>query len=163
MAHIASRTTIKIACGLILACSFLASCKQMDLFEKNTNIPKMEWSNNFKAQGVFKIVDTVATYNIYVVIRHTDAYSYNNIWLNVGLQAPGDSMHIQKINLLLGSDATGWDGAGMNDIWEVRKLISGRPKSFSKPGDYAFNISHIMRDNPLRHIMSVGLRVEKAN
>jgi gliding motility-associated lipoprotein GldH len=163
MAHIASRTIIKIACCLISTSCFFGSCKQMDLFEKNTNIPKVEWNTNFKAEGVFDITDTISTYNIYVVIRHTDAYKYNNVWLNVGLQAPGDSMQVQKINLPLGSDAAGWDGIGMNDIWEVRKLISGRPKPFLKPGDYRFNISQIMRDNPLQHIMSVGLRVEKAN
>lgn len=140
----------------------LASCKQVDLFEKNTPIPNYEWNNNFAATGSFTISDTLAAYNIFIVLRHTDAYKYNNIWLNVGLQSPGDSLFYQKIDLSLGSDATGWEGTGMNDIWEVRKLLNGQPRRFRKKGTYQFSILHIMRDVPLKNIMSVGLRVEKA-
>ncbi len=143
--------------GLIL----LSSCKQIDVFEKNTNIPQYEWQQNFSAKGDFLITDTVAAYSIYLVLRHTDAYQYNNIWLNIGLQPPGDSLHTQKVNLQLGDDANGWEGTGMNDIWEVRKLLNGAPRRFKQPGKYSFNISQVMRDNPLLYIMSVGLRIEK--
>lgn len=140
----------------------LVSCKQVELFEKNTPIPNYEWNNNFAATGSFTISDTLAAYNIFIVLRHTDAYAYNNIWLNVGLQSPGDSLFYQKIDLSLGSDATGWEGTGMNDIWEVRKLLNGQPRRFRKVGTYQFSILHIMRDVPLKNVMSVGLRVEKA-
>ena len=141
---------------------FFASCKQVDLFEKNTPIPSYEWEKNFAATGTFTISDTTAPYNIYIVLRHTDAYVYNNIWLNIGLQSPGDTLFFQKVDLSLGSDATGWEGTGMNDIWEVRKLLNGKPRRFRKTGTYQFNIYHIMRDAPLKNVMSVGLRVEKA-
>ncbi len=140
---------------------FISACTSIDVFEKNTAIPKYEWQQNFSAAGHFMITDTVSAYSIYLVLRHTDAYAYNNIWLNIGLKPPGDSMHIQKINLKLGDDANGWEGTGMNDIWELRKLLNGEPRRFKQPGEYSFTISQIMRDNPLLNIMSVGLRVEK--
>ena len=142
-------------------CLFFSSCTQIELFEKNTVIPNYKWQQNFIATGDFVITDTVSAYGIYLVLRHTDAYQYNNIWLNIGLQPPGDSMRIQKVNLTLGDDANGWEGAGMNDIWEVRELLNGQPRRFKLAGKYSFNISQIMRDNPLLHIMSVGLRLEK--
>ena len=145
----------------VFCCLLLNACTQIEVFEKNTSIPKYEWQSSFSAKGNFLITDTVAAYSIYLVLRHTDAYQYNNIWLNIGLQPPGDSLHTQKINLKLGDDANGWEGAGMNDIWEVRKLLNGAPRRFKQPGNYHFNISQIMRDNPLLHIMSVGLRIEK--
>ena len=137
------------------------SCTQIDIFEKNTVIPKYEWQQSFTAKGDFIISDTTSAYSIYLVLRHTDAYQYNNIWLNIGLQPPGDSLKIQKVNLILGDDAIGWEGAGTNDIWELRKLLNGAPRRFKQPGKYSFSISQIMRDNPLLHIMSVGLRIEK--
>lgn len=147
----------------VACCLFIASCKQMEVFEKNTVIPNYKWQNNFTVTGKFVITDTVSAYNIYLVLRHTDAYQYNNIWLNIGLQPPGDSLHIQKVDLKLGDDANGWEGTGMNDIWEVRKLLNGEPRRFKQAGDYNFSISQIMRDNPLLNIMSAGLRVEKKN
>ena len=147
---------------LLFAVVFFSSCTQLDVFEKNTTIPGMKWNTNFIAAGAVNISDTVSAYNIYIVMRHTDAYDYNNIWLNTGLQAPGDSMKFQKINLTLGNDASGWEGSGMNDIWEVRKLISGVPKRFIRSGLYNFSIQHVMRDDPLREVMSIGIRLEKA-
>ncbi len=148
-------------CLAFITVVFFNSCKQIDVFEKNTSIPGMKWESNFAATGTFNIEDTLASYNIYLVLRHTDAYLYNNIWLNVGLQSPGDSLYYQKLDLSLGNDARGWEGIGMNDIWEVRKPLA-QNKRFRKKGEYHFSIFHIMRDNPLLHIMSVGLRVEKA-
>lgn len=155
-------TGIKTLFILIPAIIFFSSCTQLDMFEKNTTIPGMQWNTDFIATGAVNIFDTVSAFNIYIVLRHTDAYNYNNIWLNVGLQAPGDSMKFQKINLTLGNDASGWEGIGMNDIWEVRKLISGVPKRFLHTGLYTFSIQHVMRDNPLRNVMSIGIKLEKA-
>ncbi len=140
---------------------FLASCKQIDVFEKNTVIPDYQWKSDFKVSGSFTISDTISAYSIYLVLRHTDAYQYNNIWLNIGLQPPGDSLQKQKIDIKLGDDANGWEGTGMNDIWEVRKLLNGEPRRFKKPGYYYFEITQIMRDNPLPEMMSAGLRIEK--
>ena len=163
MARFVQTSISKIVLPLLVLCCIFFSCREIDLFEKNISIPKMEWFNNYNGTGSFIIKDTISTYNVYVVLRHTDAYLYNNIWLNVSLQSPGqDSLQFQKINLSLGNDAQGWDGVGMNDIWEVRKLISGTPKRFIKAGQYNFSVAQLMRDNPLLHILSVGLRVEKA-
>ncbi len=142
-------------------CILISSCTQIEVFEKNISIPKYEWQQSFSATGDFLIIDTVSAYSIYLVLRHTDAYQYNNIWLNVGLQPPGDTMHYQKVNLQMGDDANGWEGTGMNDIWELRKLLNGPPRRFKRPGKYNFSISQIMRDNPLPHIISIGLRLQK--
>lgn len=149
------------ACFFAMMIALLFSCRQMDVFEKNTNIPNMKWQNNFNAAGTFNITDTASRYNVFIVLRHTDRYKYHNIWLNAGIQPPGDSMKLQRINLSLATDATGWEGTGMNDIWEVRKQVSNEPLAFKKPGVYNFSIMQIMRDNPLEHVMSAGMRVEK--
>ena len=140
-----------------------SSCKQIDIFEKNTVIPNYEWKSNFIVSGSFKITDTISAYSIYLVLRHTDAYKYNNIWLNIGLQPPGDSLIKQKVDLKLGDDANGWEGNGMNDIWELRKLLNGAPRRFKKAGEYKFTIAQVMRDEPLLHVISAGLRIEKKN
>lgn len=137
------------------------SCRQVDLYEKNTPIPSYLWKSGYPAEGSFQVNDTLSRYKIYIVLRHLDAYNYNNIWLNVGLQPPGDSLFYQKTNLTLGDDANGWEGTGMNDIWEVRKLLNGEARRFVKAGTYRYKIFQAMRDNPLTGIMSVGLRLEK--
>lgn len=147
---------------IILSAWTLYSCGKIDLYEKQVQIPAQKWSYNLVPEFTFQIDDTASAYNIYVVLRHTDLYGYNNVWLRVGSQAPDDSMTYQNINIRL-SKGDSWKGTGMDDIYEVRELISPGPVTFSKAGQYNFSIAQIMREDPLRYIMNVGLRVEKIN
>ena len=121
------------------------------------------WFNDNKPSFTFTITDTVSAYNVYIVLRHTDAYNYNNLWLSLGSQSPGDSIRFQNINIELGNDTKGWEGTGMDDIFEIRKNITPGPVPFKKAGNYTFTIAQIMRENPLQHILNVGIRVEKVN
>ena len=141
----------------------MISCAKIGLFEKTTHIPSQSWSYDFKPSFTFTITDTSSSYNVYIVVRHTDAYNYNNLWLTVGSKGPGDTVRSQNINIELGNDMKGWEGTGMDDIFEVRKNITPGPVPFKKAGEYTFTVSQIMRENPLLHILNVGIRVEKVN
>lgn len=145
---------------VLLAACFL-SCNKIGIYEKTVPIPSQSWSYNNKPYFTFTITDTLATYNIYIVLRHTDAFNYSNLWLELGSQAPGDTMRTQNINIELASDAKGWEGTGMDDIYEVRKNITPGAVPFKKAGNYTFTIAQIMREDPLKHILNVGIRVEK--
>ena len=140
----------------------LASCRHLDVYEKNLPVPGYTWNAGFAPEFVFEITDTASPYTIYAVLRHTSAYRYNNIWLRVGTAFPGDSMRYERIELRLGSDAGGWEGNGMDDIWEVRKPLTTGPVRFGKKGRYRFSLAQIMRDENLPSVMSAGIRVEKA-
>jgi gliding motility-associated lipoprotein GldH len=146
---------------LVIAVVSLSACTKLDVYEKNVSIPKYEWSYSYKPTFDFSITDTASSYEIYIVLRHTDAYGYNNIWLNLGTKFPGDSMRYQRFELQLGSDATGWEGTGMDDIWEVRKPVTKGPVKFSKAGNYTFTLAQAMREDPLPNIMNAGIRVQR--
>jgi len=151
--------TFLISCFLVIA-----SCTTVDVFEKNVAIPNHAWSSQLKPEISFDIKDTTSLYDIYLVIRHTDAYRYKNIWVNIGMQAPGDSVATSKsLELQLATDSKGWLGTGMDDIFEHRILITPaqRPQALKK-GTYRFRITNSMREDPLEHVMNVGIRVEKA-
>ena len=98
---------------------------------------------------------------MYVVIRHFDAYNYNNLWLNIYTQSPGDSLQKQPLDLQLANNEKGWLGKGMDDIFEHRVRITSKPVQFKKPGEYRFSFEQIMREDPLENILNVGLRIEK--
>ncbi len=146
---------------LFVVSSFLAGCATIEVYEKNAPIPKKGWDYNLQPTFEFTIKDTSVLYNLYVVLRHTDAYGYNNIWLNIGTQSPGDSIKHQRFDLQIGTDAAGWEGTAMDDIWELRKSITRGPFKFNKAGNYKFNIAQVMRENPLPEILSAGIRVEQ--
>ena len=145
-----------------IACTvMLASCGTMDVFEKNVSIPGHAWSSSFQPEVSFEITDTTSLYNIFVVIRHTNAYRYNNIWMNVYTQVPGDTMRKERLDLRLATDDKGWLGSGMDDIWEHRILITRQPVALPRSGRYTFRLEQIMREEPLQHVMNAGIRVER--
>jgi gliding motility-associated lipoprotein GldH len=137
----------------------LAACTTVDLYEKNINIPGFSWSSSFKPQFNFTIKDTSADYELFLVLRHNEKYNYNNIWINLYSQPPGDSMHKAPFELTLATNEKGWLGSGTDDVYEHRIPLT--PKQHLKAGDYHFSVEQIMRDEPLQNVMSVGLRLEK--
>jgi gliding motility-associated lipoprotein GldH len=143
----------------------LAACSSFPsgVFEKDVAVPGQQWESGFRPRVDFMInvEDTASLFNIYLVLRHTDAYGYNNIWIKGTVQEPGDTAaKSQRYDLPLATNS-GWEGNGMDDIYEHRLLLQPDTK-FKRPGTYSFMIEQIMREDPLKHILNVGIRVEKA-
>ncbi|WP_315818634.1 gliding motility lipoprotein GldH [Paraflavitalea speifideaquila] len=129
--------------------------------KKNIAIPNHAWSSQFKPEINFEIKDTSRIYDVYLVIRHTDAYRYKNIWVSMSMQGPDSvTKNFALPELALATDSKGWLGTGMDDIFEHRILITAleRPNA----GNYRFRLANIMREDPLEYVMNVGIRVEKA-
>lgn len=135
------------------------SCTTVDLYEKNVVIPKHEWQSGFKPEFNFQIKDTNALYQLFFVIRHNEKYHFNNIWINLYSQPPGDSLRKASFELKLATNEKGWLASGMDDIYEHRIRLTDDLKL--KAGAYKFIIENIMREDPLLNVMNVGLRLEK--
>lgn len=148
---------------LFIACYLVSvpSCTRIDVFEKNVAIKKQAWESTVSPSISFSISDTTSLYNIYLVIRHTDAYNYNNIWLNIVRSGP-DTTYRQQVDIKLAANDKGWLGTGMDDIFEHRVLLKNDVQ-FKKPGTYNFTLQQIMREDPLLHVLNVGIRVERQN
>ncbi len=140
--------------------SFAAACSTLDVYEKTVFFPKHEWSSTENPSFIFTIEDTTVEYNLFVIFRHTDAYHFNNLWLNVTTQAPQDTAMTQQVNLILADNKKGWLGTGMDDIYDHRVRITRAPVKLRK-GNYTFILQQHMREDPLRFAMNAGIRVEK--
>jgi gliding motility-associated lipoprotein GldH len=149
------------SCSLfIVFCVLFIACNTLDVFEKSSAFDKHEWKSTQKPSFDFTIADTNALYNIYVVVRHDDAYHYNNLWLNITTQASASMPETQQIELTLANNAKGWLGTGMDDVYDHRIRITNAPIKLKK-GNYHFTIQHTMREDPLPYVLSAGIRVEK--
>lgn len=97
------------------------------------------------------------------MIRHTDAYEFNNIWIEAESMSPGDSTFTaQRFDLPL-TRGDQWSGSAMDDIREHRILMYREPVRFRRSGRYRVKLHQEMRQDPLRHVMNVGLRIERAD
>lgn len=149
---------------IILCCSWLiAGCLPSPYYQAQEPIPQNAWNYNFKPSFTFDITDTNVNYQPYFIIRHTQAYPYNNIWMWLYIKTPGDSIAKKaRINITLAEQSGKWLGRGMGEIFEQRMKVSlGDSIDFHKAGTYKITLEQNMRINPLPDIMNVGFRLEK--
>ena len=153
---------LKTSYIVLLTVCIIFSCTTIDIYEKTVAIPGHKWSNNYRPEFSFEIKDTSVPYTVFFVIRHSEKYNYNNIFINLISKQPGsDSLIKQQKDIPLAKN-DGWLGTGMDDIYEQRWDLSSKEGSyFPKAGIYTFSIEQIMREEPLEHVMNVGLRIEK--
>lgn len=147
---------------ILLGCvAFFLGCDAIGVFEQNTFFVDHNWKKNQPLAYQFNIKDTSAFYQIYTIIRHEDAYRYNNIWLRITTKAPGDTAKSQLLNLRLADNRKGWLGTGMDDVFDHRIGITQSPQKLRK-GTYSFTLEQVMREDPLSGILNVGIRIEKS-
>lgn len=148
------------SCIVLFTSYIFFSCTTIDLYEKAVAIPGHEWKSSFKPSFDFTIKDTASPYRLFLVLRHNEKYNFNNIYVNVYVNGPGQDT-VQKIqqDLVLATNEKGWLGTGMDDIYDHRIQLG--PDQSLKAGNYTFTIEQIMREDPLENVLNVGLRIEK--
>jgi gliding motility-associated lipoprotein GldH len=154
---------------LLLCCSIIfTGCIESPYYQKQVSIPTYKWDYKYTPTFEFEVTDTTHFYRVFFLIRHTDAYPYANVWMNMYTKQPGDTVFTkQRVNVQLavpnGKNAGQWMGRGMGEIWEQRLSITheGDPAILAKKGKYIIRFEQNMRVNPLTEILQVGLRVEK--
>jgi gliding motility-associated lipoprotein GldH len=146
---------------IIIILFLFVGCKETGLYQKVYFMKGNVWSFQEQPLFEFDVKDTASSYQLYFLIRHTDAYEYNNVWISLKSQLPGDSViRKERFDIPL-ADQNKWLGSGMDDIYDHRVLLYREPVKFSKPGLYKVNIGHEMRVEPLEQVFNVGLRIEK--
>jgi len=142
----------------------LSSCVSSPQYQKEFAIPQNEWKYDFRPTFKFDITDTNARYNLYFLVRHTEAYPNSNIWIWVYTKQPDDSVFQKtRLEIPLAEPNGKWMGRGMGAIWEQRMPISndGDTVMLRKKGTWEIRFEQNMRVNPLPEVLQVGLRVEK--
>jgi gliding motility-associated lipoprotein GldH len=150
---------VKFSIIFLLSIIVLQSCNTIDVYEQTIPLPKHEWNSRTRLNFTPVIKDSSSYYNIYLVLRHSEAYHFNNIWVDFGAAFPNDTARAQRLNIQLAT-SNGWLGSSMDDIIEQRLLINKQPLLL-RAGTYKFSLSQVMREDPLQNILNAGIRIEK--
>ena len=144
---------------LFIATSF-SSCDRNRLFDQNKEIFNHTWKRAQVIHLEVDITDTITKNNFYINLRNGNKYAYNNIFLFVTSRLPNGHTNRDTMEILL-ADAQGkWLGKKTGDIIDNRVPIK-RGVVFPMSGKYSFDIEQGMRDENLKDIYDVGLRIEK--
>jgi len=140
------------------------SCAKSDAYQKQVAITDGNWQSNNKPEFEIEITDTTSVYDLFLLLRHDDAYPYSNMWVRINIQQPGDSVYLvgERLEVTMADPEGKWLGRNFGDLWEQKAILSNdKYPIFTKPGTYKLKLEHLMRANPLENVLNVGINVQK--
>lgn len=125
-------------------------------------IPEGNWAYTKKISIPVKVEDNRSAYNVSINLRHTSDYKYSNIYIRIKQVDPAKKAKVFRKEFTLAKPDGEWVGIGSGKLY-VCQLPVYQNYRFPQKGTYIFELEQNMRDNPLRDISDVGLRVEKVD
>jgi len=137
----------------------LAGCNQNRVYEKFIVIENEVWNVDNKIKFDVDITDSLSINDIYINIRHSSLYPYQNLFLFINTTAPSGASIRDTFECYLADDKGKWYGSGLGDIWD-NQIIYKRNVRFPFCGIYSFELEQAMRTENLPFISDIGLRIE---
>ncbi len=134
-----------------------ASCGTRTIYSEYQPIPLAGWEADSVLNFTYTITDTLTPCDIFLSVRNSQKYAYQNLWLFVsGLNETPDTFEIYL------ADQRGvWLGSGWGNLRE-RTVVYMQNYIFPAAGEYTFTIQQGMRDCPLYGISDIGFIIQEA-
>jgi gliding motility-associated lipoprotein GldH len=145
---------------LILQMVVLAGCNEKVVFEENQRLNNNMWQITDTLIFNHTVNDTTALYNIYLNVRNTTDFTHSNLFVFFESHFPDGRIFKDTVEMILADRFGNWTGKGFGSIrsnsFHFRKDVW-----FPVQGQYQFMIQHAMREESVRGISDMGIRIEK--
>ena len=135
------------------------SCSNNEVFFIYYPLANAEWDRNNPVVFDVKIDDNSQPYNVSIELRNNNDYSFSNIWLFIDYKMPNGNYRTDTIGAEVADVYGKWYGKGLSYYnlsipYEMSVL-------YPDTGTYIYSIRQGMRENPLKGISDIGLKVSK--
>lgn len=126
------------------------------------------WGQDEVVEFQIPQLDSLRNYNMFLNIRNTNEYKFNNIFLIVSINFPHGKTITDTLEYRMANPDGTWMGYGLGDVKE-NKLWFKEGVRFFEDGEYSVTVEQAMRNNgdvegvkKLEGITDVGLSIEEA-
>lgn len=154
-----------VAIGLLL---MFVSCDSNMVVSEMKDMPGY-WDKNEVLEFRVPRLDSLKKYDLFLHLRNTNDYPYNNIFLIASIEFPHGKTITDTLEYRMANPDGTWIGTGIGTVKE-NKLWYKENVSFFEEGTYTFRLSHAVRNNGAVHgvtqlegITEVGYSIEEAN
>lgn len=139
----------------------LSACKNPGvLVENNTPIENFRWTYVKPVRVQIPVNEPGLACRVYINLRHTENYQYANIFFRIKLIGPDKKVKVWRKEYRLANPDGEWLGTGSGNLLSHQLLVFNKYR-FPSKGKYTIEVEQNMRDNPLKEISDVGVRVEQ--
>lgn len=151
---------------LLLVCGLCLACDGNRVFDAYQSMEGGRWNKDAPVSFAFEIKDTIATNELYIQIRNTEDYPFNNLFVITRLEYPNGFQEIDTLEYKMTDRFGNWLGKGYTDVKE-NKLYYKESFVFPISGNYNIHIHQAMRRRDqvegiqfLEGVSDVGFRIE---
>lgn len=158
---------MKQAALILLFLILLCSCDSNLVLSDNQEFTGTGWA--IDSPAIFKIdpPDTLQSYDLFINLRNTGEYEFNNLYLISQIKFPFGKTITDTLEYQMSDPQGRFLGAGTRDVFE-NKLWLKKGVRFRESGTYQLLLKQAMRKNgevngvpELKGILDVGYSIEK--
>ena len=148
--------------SLLFALFMPLSCSEPDrVWEQMQFVGACEWSVDETLLYTMPVSDTASWFNLLLDVRNRTDYPYSNLYLFITTEAPHGGYSVDTVQYTLAGDDGKWKGRGGFSSFKENRFPFRSRVRFPVTGNYTVKIRHGMRDEILKGIAAVGVRLEK--
>jgi gliding motility-associated lipoprotein GldH len=144
----------------ILALIFFSACNDNIVFEENHSVNSRGWHINDTLIFNYTVKDTTALYDLYINVRNNTEFPYSNFYVFFETQFPDGRVFRDTVEMMLADRFGNWTGRGFGNI-KSNSFHFRRDVWFPLEGGYTFAVQHAMREEAIKGISDMGIRIEK--
>jgi len=144
----------------ILLLLVVISCDKNRVYEQYLSVDSDGWHKDSILNFDFEIENSNQSYNLLLNVRNIEAYPFSNLWLFVDIIAPDSTSVRDTLEYTLAYPNGKWTGQGSSGVYN-NSFVFRSNVFFPVQGNYRFVIQQAMRNDLLKGITNVGLRIEK--
>lgn len=144
----------------------IISCEPNTPFSKNKSLSGV-WNKEDVIEFDLPQLDSLKTYNLFVNLRNTNDYKYNNVFLIIVMNFPHGKIVTDTLEYKMANPDGTWLGNGISSVKD-NKLWYKESVSFKEKGIYTVSVKHAVRNNGtiegvtnLKGITDIGFSVEE--
>lgn len=142
----------------LLVAILMMSCNADVVYDNSMLVANPTWHRDSVARFDVEITDTTINYESAILIRNSGDYKYQNLWLFVTEIAPDSTVVCDTIEYYLADNYGRWLGSGIGSLYTSLYYYK-EDLHYSQMGTYTYVIEQGMRDDELKGITNVGIRI----
>lgn len=140
----------------------LSGCDSQRVYENNLEFKHRYWLVTEEPSFEFAITDSSKQYNLYYNVRNSIDYPWDRLFVNWSLYDSSGNELAKKLvyNDLFDPTGRPYGESGLGDLYDHQFPIASHFR-FTHAGRYTLKLTQFSRQDTLRGILAVGVRIEK--
>lgn len=146
---------------VVLLVALFASCGRDTVYHSYRPVSNDGWQREDTL--LFALPSSIpgGDYDVEIGLRHHEDYPYRDLWLAYGFASDVSKSLADSVQLTLAYESGNWHGNGAAGLYQYSSLSPRPIHLMDERTDSVLRIVHLMKDEPLKGICDVGIRLIK--